>query len=48
MIETVESLRLAAGVLFWLLMDFLLVLIWAALIFVVIAAIVALVKWSME
>ena len=48
MIETVETLRLAAGLMFWLLIDFLLVLIWAALIFIVIAAVIAIVRWSME
>lgn len=45
MIETVATLRLVAGLLFWLLADFILVLVWAAVIFGVVLSIV---KWSVE
>ena len=45
MIEAVENLRLIAGLMFWLLADIFLMLIWVAVIIFIVAVIV---KWMMK
>ena len=43
--EAVEALRLAAGVMFWLLADVFLVLVWAGVLVIIIGGIV---KWIIK